>query len=272
MIVAFVIIFALLACIIGEELFYLSKSAKQKKAISIALKIIAGICCLPIAFFIFMNIVWQIDSYSALKNYEKENGKLFTKLIYGRSEKGAIRALMSESDMNVVNKDGDTPLIIVTRHEYFEALKLCVEKGADVNKSDKHGRTALHTALSTSTPNKNVIKYLIEHGADVNKKDEDGFTPLICFADFYDFLDARDYFCDSALEVADILLEAGADVSAVNNDGNNAAFFIEKQINEEIEEIKEIKEYEQNPAIDIADIEKSKSYLTGKALLEKLKK
>ncbi len=259
MIVALVMIFAMLACLIGQMLFNISRSMKKKKALSITLKIIASILCLPFAFLVFMAVLSEIDSHKIVKNYEKENGKLFAKLVYS-NEKAAIRALKSESDMNVVNKDGDTPLTIIAfrsdEDKFFEAMKLCVEKGANINKSDKHGKTALHHALSNMIPGKNTIKYLVENGADVNKKDENGFTPLMTFAESYK------YFGDSAIEIADILLDAGADVSATNNDGQNAAAIIQKYLDDEK---KWFEPYPKN------DFEKSSAYVNGTALLEKLK-
>lgn len=258
MIVALVMIFALSAGLIGQILFNLSRSMKNRKALSITLKIIASILCMPLVFFAFLALLSQIDSHRTVKNYEKENGKLFAKLLYG-SEKDALSAIMSESDMNVVSQDGETPLTIIAfrsdEDKFFEALKLCVEKGADINKSDKHGKTALHYALSNMMT-KEAVKYLIEHGADVNKKDADGFSPLMTLAQSFIFYEK------SALEVADMLLEAGADVSATNNDGDSAAAIIQKQLDDRK------KWYEQHPDIDI---EKNNHYITGKALLEKLK-
>ena len=258
MIVALVMIFAMLACLVGQILFNISRSMKKKKALSITLKIIASVLCFPLVFLAFMAVLNEIDSHKIVKNYEKENGKLFAKLVYS-NEKAAIRALKSESDMNVVNKEGETPLLIVARRgdgdNFFEAMKLCVEKGADVNKSDKHGKTALHYALENMMT-KEAVKYLIEHGADVNKKDADGFSPLMTLAQSFIFYEK------SALEVADMLLEAGADESATNNGGENAAAIIQKQLDDRK------KWAEQHPDIDI---EKNNLYITGKALLEKLK-
>ncbi|MBO6056260.1 MAG: ankyrin repeat domain-containing protein [Alphaproteobacteria bacterium] len=57
-----------------------------------------------------------------------------------------------------------------------KAIKYLVEHGADINKSNKAGKTPLMIAIEYF--DSDLVKFLIELGADVNKADDDGNTPL----------------------------------------------------------------------------------------------
>ena len=79
----------------------------------------------------------------------------------------------------------------------LKAVKSCLDHGADITKSDRSGRTALHLAVMTG--NTEIARYLLEHGANVNSRDNDGKTPLhIAFALKKDW-------------IASLLIEHGAD-------------------------------------------------------------
>jgi uncharacterized protein len=79
-----------------------------------------------------------------------------------------------------------------------------VAAGAHVNAQDDHGNTPLKYASCEPHPN-GVIK-LIELGASVNLADRRGFTPLHGAA--------AHGFWDEAVQIAEALLAAGADVNA----------------------------------------------------------
>lgn len=73
-----------------------------------------------------------------------------------------------------------------------------------------------------------MVEFLVEHGADVNKGDNEGWTPLHATAS-----------C-GFLYIAKYLIEKGANVAAVNNDGELAVDIAECQKMEDLlnEEIK----------------------------------
>jgi hypothetical protein len=59
----------------------------------------------------------------------------------------------------------------------IEIVKLLLDKGADVNLTDKYGNTPLH--LAASDGHIEIVKLLLEKGSDVNsKRRNDGTTPL----------------------------------------------------------------------------------------------
>jgi ankyrin repeat protein len=66
-----------------------------------------------------------------------------------------------------------------TEVEAFEAVKVALELGIDVNAVNKDGDTAMHGAAYKQFPS--VVRYLAAHGARIevwNKKNKQGWTPL----------------------------------------------------------------------------------------------
>ncbi len=57
----------------------------------------------------------------------------------------------------------------------IDAVRLCIERGADVNATDEDGLTALHHAVPRGA---GVVQLLVDHGASVETKDKRGRTPL----------------------------------------------------------------------------------------------
>lgn len=81
----------------------------------------------------------------------------------------------------------------------WEIVKLLVEKGADINQTDKDGWTALMWAVHYDR--KDIVELLIEKGADINIRTKDDRTPLI--------LAIRDDHHD----ITKLLIKSGADVN-----------------------------------------------------------
>ncbi|ELT88757.1 hypothetical protein CAPTEDRAFT_70103, partial [Capitella teleta] len=116
-------------------------------------------------------------------------------------------------DINIANQDGYTPLHSACNLENVEMVKMLLVMGAEIDKRDKQGRTALQTALAVSHPSseltlKRIVEILVAKGANVNVKADRGDTPLHMAAD-------REY-----LSIAEHLIEQGADPNAVNDEGN----------------------------------------------------
>lgn len=81
------------------------------------------------------------------------------------------------ADVNKKDNYGNTALILATQeHCYKESIKELVRAGADVNLANDCGKTALHCALKRGA--QDVARYLIKKGADYNRADNDGVTPV----------------------------------------------------------------------------------------------
>jgi ankyrin repeat protein len=141
------------------------------------------------------------------------------------------------ADVNLMEKDGRTPLARAARNGHGEVVKQLLTAGADVNIMDEDGKTSLHWAVSNKYPK--VIEMLLDAGADVNIMDEDGKTSLHLAvsneypkgiemlldagADVNMNKDGQTPLCWAArcgsIKVIEILLDAGADVNIMNKDG-----------------------------------------------------
>lgn len=99
---------------------------------------------------------------------------------------------------------GITALHMAVAENNFEAVKLLIEYGADINAQNDDKQTPLHAASS-----KEITEYLISKGANVNSQDKHGNSPLHWAAKH------------NHLPVLQSLLSAkGIIVDKQNNDGN----------------------------------------------------
>ena len=113
-------------------------------------------------------------------------------LIAAQANDAAImRELVAHgADPNVPTSQGTTPLMVAagighlpgmsrsTEANALEAVKLCVELGADVNAVNKTGDTALHGAAYRHFAD-SIVQFLVDRGAKLNAKNKRGWTPLV---------------------------------------------------------------------------------------------
>lgn len=97
-----------------------------------------------------------------------------------------------------------TPLMAAVHPGGLDKVRLILERGADPNRANELGMTALSMA-STGMPR--IVAIMIAHGANVNSKDKYGVTPLMEAAR-----------CGKTAIVR-LLLEAGADPRAKDKAG-----------------------------------------------------
>ncbi|MEI0486788.1 ankyrin repeat domain-containing protein [Brachyspira intermedia] len=136
-------------------------------------------------------------------------------LIYA-SEKGNINIMQYLIDNGIdvngkADDNGDTPLLwAVTGENPYEASKLLIENGADVNATNNSG-VAPATILAGSVPK--VVKLLKDNGADLDTKFADDDPPIAIAASV------------GNLEIVKALVENGADVNYYPNDMNYTAIY-----------------------------------------------
>lgn len=134
-----------------------------------------------------------------------------------KGDNGVLEGLLQgNADPNILDKDNCTPLCLAIRDEKFAAaqilidseevdvnmgggiygsplhlavvkleiwlIKALIKKGADVNKTDCDGKTALHFVMNLFSKNPQKCQYIAEtlvlNGAKPNLKDSDNWTPL----------------------------------------------------------------------------------------------
>lgn len=83
---------------------------------------------------------------------------------------------LNSANINHQSKDGTTPLLLASGLEHTEMAKLLLQKGADVNISDKELNLPIHIACYNG--DLQLVTELIAHGADLFKKTLKGNLPL----------------------------------------------------------------------------------------------
>ena len=108
--------------------------------------------------------------------------------------------------VSTAHRDAGTPLHLAARHlGNPEVVETLIEAGADMERRDGEGMTALHHAIAAN-PNEDVAAKLIELGASIKARDRRERTPLhhIGYA-------ASEH---GGVGIAFLLLRSGADVQA----------------------------------------------------------
>lgn len=102
-----------------------------------------------------------------------------------RDEKFAAAQILIDSEEVDVNMGGGiygSPLHLAVVKLEIWLIKALIKKGADVNKTDCDGKTALHFVMNLFSKNPQKCQYIAEtlvlNGAKPNLKDTDNWTPL----------------------------------------------------------------------------------------------
>ncbi|KAN0142132.1 Ankyrin repeat-containing domain protein [Lactarius tabidus] len=114
------------------------------------------------------------------------------------------------------NEHGETPLHLVSRGQNVSQengvgiVQLLLERGIDVNATDRHQNTSLHSASSLGKHE--IARVLLDHGAKASLENDRAKTPLHIVSQ------GNCWFQDDGLGVVKLLLERGADIHARDED------------------------------------------------------
>uniref|UniRef100_UPI001AACA070 ankyrin repeat domain-containing protein n=1 Tax=Facilibium subflavum TaxID=2219058 RepID=UPI001AACA070 len=106
------------------------------------------------------------------------------------------------------------------RAEHFNAIKLLLSYGADVNIRNAFRETPLH--LAALKWDRDIVEVLLKHGADVSAVGSRGFTPLLYAVR------------EGDVEMAALLLDHGADVNVVGSRGFTPLLYAVREGNVEM--------------------------------------
>lgn len=136
---------------------------------------------------------------------EKGQVPLFLSLREGSFKVAAVLLQSPQTQVDVANEAGETPLMMAALKGHADWVKRLVERGARI---DRSGWTPLHYAATGPQPT--IVAWLLERGAPVDVRSPNGSTPLMMAARY------------GAEESALLLLSKGAD-GRLRNDRNLTA-------------------------------------------------
>lgn len=146
------------------------------------------------------------ESLFLAQNHISDDYRLLKYALQNADREMTNKLLASGLDINQKYKDGTTPIFYAEPNNASSdktyALKLLIEKGADIHVKDNLGNTLLHQGFSGE-----LNKILINAKLDVNAQNKLGQTPLI----------------SACIKNGDIneLLNANADVNLKTNEGES---------------------------------------------------
>lgn len=119
-------------------------------------------------FFLGKNITVTAKDLLESRWVKGKSTEFKTELLqYGKNE-GKI------ADLNKTNKTGDTALHSAVKKGDKSSMKALIDAGANLNIQDAHGKTALHHAINQDSGP--MTQALLDNGADATIKDNKGFS------------------------------------------------------------------------------------------------
>ncbi|MCL4361845.1 ankyrin repeat domain-containing protein [Candidatus Dependentiae bacterium] len=149
----------------------------------------------------------------------------------GKGDKDKVLKLINKGvDVNSTDKYGYTALMTACFYGNPEMVQLLIDSNAYINMKTCEGTTELLLAIqflvSTRKPQmKIIIRQLIDAGANINAKDVCGENPLMLAS------------IAGEKDVVEFLIKKGADVKATNNNGQSALSLAKKLKHQEIIEL-----------------------------------
>lgn len=120
----------------------------------------------------------------------------------------AIYLIETRKALNIRDSRGRTALCLAIKEKHFPIVTKLLDNGADVELEDENGWRAIHRACSDE--NEEVLAELLCRGANPNAQDENGWTPL-------HLASWKGYS-----EMIGMLLKHRSDVNLTTVDGNTA--------------------------------------------------
>lgn len=155
-------------------------------------------------------ILFVFIANAAFADYDKE----FVDLLKSGTVEEIEKVL--PDDVNAYNHNGITLLMIAAKNNpSVDVIELLISKGAYVNARNNIGATVL--MASVTNPNPDIVRTLIKNNVEVNAFGAFKVTALMLACRMAD-----------NPEVVEILLDAGADIKAKDQNGNSVVDYADK--------------------------------------------
>lgn len=130
--------------------------------------------------------------------------------------------LLLERGANLEALDGvkQTPLHYAVRNIYPEMATLLLDRGANIEALRSDGQTPLHgAALNLAEPEAaaGIVKLLLDRGANIEAQDNSGQTPLLLVVQAHHYVSSptgEQITPESATQMIEVLLDQGANIDA----------------------------------------------------------
>lgn len=150
------------------------------------------------------DIVWKLVQAGANLEAKTYYGDTCLSVFAAKSNNDLIRFLIDKgASVDTMNRTHQTPLMIATAYNKIDCVRMLIAAGANLNIVNVHGHTALGRAVVLG--HLPIVRLLIRSGANVEARARGKDTPLLLAA-------KSDH--SQALEIARVLIEAGASMSA----------------------------------------------------------
>lgn len=107
---------------------------------------------------------------STVVNYRDDKGDAAIHIVTSQRDVTWLRFLVGQgADVNIANRDGDTPLIVASRIGFAEGAEYLLGRGAQIDRTNRRGETALIIAVQQR--NLPLVRLLAERGANPDRTD-----------------------------------------------------------------------------------------------------
>lgn len=115
---------------------------------------------------------------SEIQCYDNSGDTPIMFALYDIQKEAAVKYFVSlKVDIEVMNSQERTPLILAALNNHHKSIKLLLEAGAKLETKGEKGATALMASIENSSFE--AAQLLIQNGANIETKDDWGCTPLM---------------------------------------------------------------------------------------------